>query len=99
MGNDLSEKDELIKSVFQNYRNPSFNLQKESANKNLQGNKSYSSFTNNSHNEMLNNSKSEINCRDNVQTNNKVESMSNRVSENPVIVQIRIILEMKIISN
>ena len=48
---------------------------------------------------MLNNSKSEINCRDNVQTNNKVESMSNRVSQNPVIVQIRIILEMKIISN
>ena len=64
---DLSEKNELIKSVFQNYLNPAFNLQKGLANKDYQESKSHNNFTSNSHNEKLNNSISETtNCTDDV---------------------------------
>ena len=72
-----------------------YNLQKISANKDYHENNSYNNFTNNSDNEKLNNSKSEINYRDNVQINNKVLTMSNRVSQNPVTGQVRTITEMK----
>ena len=66
------KKNELIKSVFQNYLNPAFNLQKGLANKDYQESKSHNNFTSNSHNEKLNNSKSETsNCTDDVQINNR----------------------------
>ena len=69
---DLSEKNELIKSVFQNYVNPAFNLHNGLANKDYEESKSHNNFTSNSHNEKLNNSKSETtNCTDDVQINNR----------------------------
>ena len=57
--------------VFQHYLNPAFNLQKELANKDYLENESHNNFTSNSHNEKLNNSKSETNCTDDVQINNR----------------------------
>ena len=62
---------ELIKPVFQNYLNPAFNLQEGIANKNRQENVGHNNFTGNSHNEKLNDSKSETNCTDDVQINNR----------------------------
>ena len=81
--------------MFFNF-NPALNLQRGSANKDYQENNSYNNFTNNTNNKKLNNRKSEINCRDDVQINNKVATMSNRVSQNTVIVRVRITMEMKI---
>ena len=66
----LSEKNELIKSFFQNYLNPAFNLKKGLANKDFQETKSHNNFTSNSHNEKLNNNKSETNCTDDLHINN-----------------------------
>ena len=72
MRKDLAGKNELIKSVFQNYLNPALNLQRGITNKNYQESKSHNKFTSNSHNEKLNNSKSETtNCTDDVQINNR----------------------------
>ena len=56
---DLSEKNELIKSIFQNYLKPALNLQKRLANKDYEENKSHNNLK-------LNNSKSEIICTDDV---------------------------------
>ena len=66
---NLSEQNELIKFVFQNYLNRALNLRKRLANKVYQENESHNNFVNDSHNEKLNNSKCEINWRDNVQIN------------------------------
>ena len=44
---DLSEKSELIKSVFQNCLNPVFSSQKGLPNKDYQENKSHNNFTSN----------------------------------------------------
>ena len=69
---DISEKNELIKSVFQNYLNPAFNLQKGLANKDFEESKSHNNSISNSHNEKLYISKSETtNCTDDVQINNR----------------------------
>ena len=68
---DLNEKNGLIKSIFQNYLNPAFNLKNGLANKDYQENKSYNNFTRNSHNEKVNYSRSEVNCRDDVQLKNR----------------------------
>ena len=48
-----------------------FNLKKGLANKDFQETKSHNNFTSNSHNEKLNNSKSETNCTDDVHINNR----------------------------
>ena len=56
---------------FQNYLNPAFNLQKGLSNKDYQENKNHNNFTSNNHNEKLNNSKSETNCADDIQINNR----------------------------
>ena len=67
---DLSEKNELIKSVFQNYLNPAFNLQKGLAKKDYEESKSHNNSISNSNDEKLNNSKSDTtNCTDDVQIN------------------------------
>ena len=72
MRKDISEKNELIKSVFQNYLSPALNLQKGLANKDYEESKSHNSPRSNSHNEKLNNSKSETtNCTDDIQINNR----------------------------
>ena len=72
MRKDISEKNELIKSVSQNYLSPALNLQKGLANKDYEESKSHNSPGSNSHNEKLNNSKSETtNCTDDIQINNR----------------------------
>ena len=59
----LSESNELIKSVFQNYHYSAFKFLKGLANKDYQENKTHENFTSNSHNEKLNNGKSETTIR------------------------------------
>ena len=68
---DFSEKNELIKSVFQNYLNPALNLQKALANKDYQEIKAIIISHLIAIMKKLNNSRSEINCRDDVQINNR----------------------------
>ena len=59
-----------MKSVFHNYLNPAFNLQKGLANKDYE--ESHNNSTSNSHNGKLNNGKSETtNCTVDVQINNR----------------------------
>ena len=68
---DFSEKNELIKSVFQSYLNPALNLQKALANKDYQEIKAIIISHLIAIMKKLNNSRSEINCRDDVQINNR----------------------------
>ena len=59
----LSESNELIKSVFQNYHYPAFKLLKGLANKDYQENKNHDNFTSNCHDEKLNTDESETTVR------------------------------------
>ena len=68
---DFSEKNELIKSVFQNDLNPALNLRKALANKDYQEIKAIIISHLIAIMKKLNNSRSEISCRDDVQINNR----------------------------